>query len=106
MKQHNQTQRRFNRKLLSCALASCMLMAAPQVFAQSTGATIRGQVSADLLPRPMPRSLRTMSHRLTRTSRPMPRGIFTNGWRQAPIATLSAAAEFATSPCRSVRRDL
>lgn len=50
MKQHYQVPRRFNRKLLSCALASCMLVAAPQVFAQSTGATIRGQVSADSAP--------------------------------------------------------
>ncbi|MCY7354235.1 MAG: TonB-dependent receptor [Lysobacter sp.] len=36
---------RPNRKLLTCALASCLLMSTPHVFAQSTAATIRGQVS-------------------------------------------------------------
>src|SRR3546814_5443859 len=41
---------RHNRTLLACALASCMLLAAPQVLAQSTAATIRGQVSADSAP--------------------------------------------------------
>ena len=38
------------RKLLSCALASCLLLGAAPAFAQSTGATIRGQVSADSAP--------------------------------------------------------
>ncbi|WP_293716658.1 TonB-dependent receptor [Stenotrophomonas sp. UBA7606] len=38
------------RKLLSCALASCLLLGAAPVFAQSTGATIRGQVMADSAP--------------------------------------------------------
>src|SRR3546814_11700715 len=41
---------RHNRTLLACALASCMLLAAPQALAQSTAATIRGQVSADSAP--------------------------------------------------------
>jgi outer membrane receptor protein involved in Fe transport len=36
---------------LTCALASCLMLgAAPAVFAQSTGATLRGQVSADSAP--------------------------------------------------------
>ena len=39
------TNKRFNRSLLSCALAACLAMSAP-VMAQSTGATLRGQVSA------------------------------------------------------------
>ncbi len=44
----NKNTIRLNRKLLSCALASCLLMgAAPAVLAQSTSATLRGQISAD-----------------------------------------------------------
>ena len=38
------------RKLLSCALASCLVLGAAPAFAQSTGAIIRGQVSADSSP--------------------------------------------------------
>ncbi|MGR4896535.1 TonB-dependent receptor domain-containing protein [Stenotrophomonas sp. LARHCG68] len=38
------------RKLLSCALASCLLLGAAPAFAQSTAATIRGQVMADSSP--------------------------------------------------------
>ncbi|WP_435594041.1 TonB-dependent receptor [Proluteimonas luteida] len=38
------------RTLLSCALAGCMALAAPAVLAQSTAATIRGQVMADSTP--------------------------------------------------------
>ena len=41
--------RRLEWSLLSCALASCMLLSAP-ALAQSTGATIRGQVMADSAP--------------------------------------------------------
>lgn len=50
MKSKHQATRRHNRTLLACALASCMLVAAPQVFAQSTAATIQGKVSADSTP--------------------------------------------------------
>ncbi len=50
MKFKRQTQYRTNRSLLACALASCMLISAPHALAQSTGATIRGQVSADSAP--------------------------------------------------------
>src|SRR5690606_4818757 len=50
MKSTHRSTRRHNRTLLACALASCMLLAAPQVLAQSTPATIRGQVSADSTP--------------------------------------------------------
>jgi outer membrane receptor for ferrienterochelin and colicin len=50
MKSKQQASRRHHRSLLACALASCMLVAAPQAFAQSTAATIRGQVSADSAP--------------------------------------------------------
>jgi outer membrane receptor protein involved in Fe transport len=42
-----QTPHRFQRSLLSCALASCLLFGAPAAFAQSTGATVRGQAAAD-----------------------------------------------------------
>jgi outer membrane receptor protein involved in Fe transport len=51
MNHHKQRSIRPTRKLLTCALASClMLSAAPAVWAQSTGATLRGQVSADSAP--------------------------------------------------------
>lgn len=40
-------QRRFERTLLSCALASCLILVTPAVLAQSTGATVRGEVAAD-----------------------------------------------------------
>jgi len=38
------------RRLLSCALASCLVLGTAPAFAQSTGATIRGQVMADSAP--------------------------------------------------------
>ena len=51
MNHHKQRSIRPTRKLLTCALASClMLSAAPAAWAQSTGATLRGQVSADSAP--------------------------------------------------------
>jgi len=50
MNRKTQAPRRFDRTLLSCALAGCMLLAAPAAFAQSTAATIRGQVSVDSSP--------------------------------------------------------
>lgn len=43
----SQHRRRFERSLLSCALVSALFFAAPAAFAQSTGATVRGQVAAD-----------------------------------------------------------
>jgi hypothetical protein len=42
--------RRHNRNMLCCALASCLAVAAPAAFAQSTAATIRGQVLVDSAP--------------------------------------------------------
>ncbi|HSD17144.1 MAG TPA: TonB-dependent receptor [Thermomonas sp.] len=39
------TTKRFNRSLLSCALAACLAMSAP-LMAQSTAATLRGQAAA------------------------------------------------------------
>ena len=39
--------RRPTRKLLSCALASCLMLGAAPAFAQSTSATLRGSVAAD-----------------------------------------------------------
>ena len=51
MKSNKQPAIRPTRTLLTCALASCLMLGvAPAVFAQSTGATIRGQVSADSAP--------------------------------------------------------
>ena len=51
MKNQKQRNIRPTRKLLTCALASCLMLGvAPAVFAQSTGATLRGQVSADSAP--------------------------------------------------------
>ncbi|KAB7763238.1 TonB-dependent receptor [Xanthomonas sp. LMG 12461] len=48
--QHTPHSARPTRKLLSCALASCLLLGAAPAFAQSTGATIRGQVKVDSAP--------------------------------------------------------
>ena len=45
MKNQNRTATRFNRNLLSCALVACLAMSAP-AMAQSTSATLRGQVAA------------------------------------------------------------
>lgn len=42
-----QTPRRYQRSLLSVALAGCLLVGVPAAFAQSTGATLRGQAAAD-----------------------------------------------------------
>ena len=51
MKNQKQRNIRPTRKLLTCALASCLMLGvAPAVFAQSTGATLRGQVSVDAAP--------------------------------------------------------
>ena len=50
MKSQNHLARRHNRNLLCCALASCLAVAAPAAFAQSTSATIRGQVVVDSAP--------------------------------------------------------
>ncbi len=50
MNRHTTRKTRPSRKLLSCALASCLLLGAAPAFAQSTGATIRGQVTADSAP--------------------------------------------------------
>lgn len=50
MKRKLHTAVRLNRSLLCCALAGCMLMAAPHAFAQSTSATLQGRVSADSAP--------------------------------------------------------
>ncbi len=50
MKSQKQRSIRPTRKLLSCALASCLMLgAAPTVFAQSTGATLRGSATADAM---------------------------------------------------------
>ncbi|HEX4971887.1 MAG TPA: carboxypeptidase-like regulatory domain-containing protein, partial [Steroidobacteraceae bacterium] len=38
--------RRFDRRLLSSAIAACLLAAAPHAYSQSASATLRGQVSA------------------------------------------------------------
>lgn len=44
----NRSNRSPQRRLLSCALASCLVLGvAPMAMAQSTGATIRGQVAGD-----------------------------------------------------------
>lgn len=47
MKKVKQRNIRPTRTLLTCALASCLMLAAPTVFAQSTAATLRGAVSED-----------------------------------------------------------
>ncbi|MCC8538723.1 TonB-dependent receptor domain-containing protein [Xanthomonas axonopodis pv. poinsettiicola] len=50
MHHHHPHSARPARKLLSCALASCLLLGAAPAFAQGTGATIRGQVTVDAAP--------------------------------------------------------
>lgn len=50
MKSTQSAPRGPSRGLLACALASCLAMAAPAAWAQSTAATIRGQVSGDAGP--------------------------------------------------------
>lgn len=47
MKQPQHKTIRLNRKLLSCALASCLLVVIPQAFAQTTTASIRGKGDAN-----------------------------------------------------------
>ena len=46
----NRKSRRPIPTLLSCALASCLALAAPAALAQSTAATLRGVVTADAAP--------------------------------------------------------
>ncbi|MCC8554534.1 TonB-dependent receptor [Xanthomonas hortorum] len=50
MRHHNSYSASPARKLLSCALASCLLLGAAPAFAQSAAATIRGQVTVDSAP--------------------------------------------------------
>lgn len=50
MNSANRQTRLLSRSALSLALAGCMLLAVPDVHAQATGATLRGQVSADEAP--------------------------------------------------------
>ncbi len=50
MKSQSNIPRRPAPKLLACALASCLAVAAPAALAQSTGATLRGQVTVDSAP--------------------------------------------------------
>ncbi|WP_372359634.1 TonB-dependent receptor domain-containing protein [Xanthomonas axonopodis] len=50
MRHHHPHSARPARKPLSCALASCLLLGAAPAFAQSTAATIRGQVTVDAAP--------------------------------------------------------
>ncbi|WP_372360712.1 TonB-dependent receptor domain-containing protein [Xanthomonas sp. NCPPB 1325] len=50
MRHHHSHTARPARKLLSCALVSCLLLGAAPAFAQSTAATIRGQVTVDAVP--------------------------------------------------------
>jgi outer membrane receptor protein involved in Fe transport len=50
MKSNKQSFRRPVPTLLACALASCLMIAAPAAFAQSTSATLRGVVTADSTP--------------------------------------------------------
>ena len=47
---HHILRRRPTPKLLACALASCLAMATPLAMAQSTSATLRGQVTTDAAP--------------------------------------------------------
>ena len=46
MNNPNRTGTRLNRNLLSCALTACLMLGAAPALAQSTSATLRGQVTA------------------------------------------------------------
>lgn len=46
MNQRTRSTRLPQPRLLACALASCLFVAAPSVFAQGTAATVRGQVTS------------------------------------------------------------
>ena len=50
MKHGNPDRRRSHRNALSCAIASCLLIASPQIFGQSASATLRGQVTTNAAP--------------------------------------------------------
>ncbi len=50
MQSYPQKLRRPTPTLLACALASCLLMSSPSVLAQSTAATVHGQVTVDSVP--------------------------------------------------------
>ncbi len=50
MKAYPQKLRRPIPTLLACALASCLLVSSPSVLAQSTAATVHGQVTVDSAP--------------------------------------------------------
>ena len=50
MKSANRQTRLLSRSALSVAMAGCMLLAVPDLHAQATGASLRGQVSADESP--------------------------------------------------------
>ncbi|WP_386337394.1 TonB-dependent receptor [Xanthomonas citri pv. citri] len=68
MRHHHPHSARPARKLLSCALASCLLLGAAPAFAQSTAATIRGQVTVDAAPAPQAQVTATnLATGLTRT---------------------------------------
>ncbi|MCW5581182.1 MAG: carboxypeptidase regulatory-like domain-containing protein, partial [Luteimonas sp.] len=80
MNRKTQASRRFDRTLLSCALAGCMLLSAPAAFAQSTSATLRGQVSVDSSPATDARVTATnLSTGLTRTVAANANGDFSLG---------------------------
>ncbi len=50
MAMSRRTPRRIRQSLLCCALAACVVTAAPQAFAQSASATLRGKVLIDSTP--------------------------------------------------------
>ena len=50
MKNRKPRNIRPTRKLLTCALASCLMIGAPSAFAQSSNANLRGQVMTDTAP--------------------------------------------------------
>ncbi|MCI4567167.1 TonB-dependent receptor [Lysobacter sp. CFH 32150] len=78
MKHQNQSSRRYNRTLLCCALASCLALAAPIAIAQTTAATVRGQVTVDAAPAADARVTATnLATGLTRTVQATGNGSYT-----------------------------
>lgn len=78
MKHKAKASRRYNRSLLCCALASCLLVSVPMALAQSTAATVRGQVSVDAAPAADAQVTATnLMTGLTRTVQASPSGSYT-----------------------------
>lgn len=107
MHHHNPHSASPARKLLSCALASCLLLGAAPAFAQSAAATIRGQVTVDSAPATQAQVTATnLATGLTRTVQVSNGGYSLGGLPPGSYRLTSpptARPPRRTSPCRSAR---